>query len=59
MPVPVSAPPAPLVQPLSPARVVRPRRPEMRRDEIVNWLMGLAFLVGMYWYAFSLPVPHR
>jgi len=55
MPVPASPPPAPL----PPARVVRPRRPRMRRDEIVHWFVMLAFLVGMYWYAFSLPVPHR
>ena len=52
----VSAPPA---QSLPPARVVPRRRPAMRRDEVVNWLVMLAFLVGMYWYAFSLPVPHR
>jgi hypothetical protein len=56
----VGAPPAaPPQQPLPPARVVPPRRPRMRRDEVVNWIVMLAFLVGMYWYAFSLPVPHR
>jgi hypothetical protein len=59
MPMRVSAPPAPSPQPLPPARVVRRRRPAMRRDAVVNWLVMLAFLVGMYWYAFSLPVPHR
>ena len=59
MPMQVSAPPAPLPQPLPPARVVHRRRRVMRRDEVVNWLVMLAFLVGMYWYAFSLPVPHR
>lgn len=42
-----------------PARVVRRRRLGMRRGEVINWLVMLAFLVGMYWYAFSLPVPHR
>jgi hypothetical protein len=31
----------------------------MRRDEVVNWLVMLLFLVGMYWYALSLPVLHR
>lgn len=55
----VNTPPAPPPQPLSPARVVRRRRLGMRRDEVVNWLVMLVFLVGMYWYAFSLPVPHR
>jgi hypothetical protein len=59
VPMQVSAPPAPSPQPLPPARVVRRRHPAMRRDEVVNWLVMLAFLVGMYWYAFSLPVPHR
>lgn len=59
MPMHVSAPLAPPPQPLPSARVVRRRRPAMRRDEVVNWLVMLAFLVGMYWYAFSLPVPHR
>ena len=58
IPMQVSAHPAP-PQPLPPARVVRKRRPAMRRDEVVNWLVMLAFLIGMYWYAFSLPVPHR
>jgi hypothetical protein len=59
MPMQVSAPPVPQPQPLPPARVVRRRGPRMRRDEIVNWLVMLLFLVPMYWYAFHLPVPHR
>lgn len=58
MPMQVSAPPAP-PQPLPSARVVRRRHLGMRRGEVVNWLVMLLFLVGMYWYALSLPVPHR
>src|SRR5439155_247167 len=46
MPMLVSAPPAPPPQPLPSARVVRWRRPAMRRDEVVNWLVMLVFLVG-------------
>jgi hypothetical protein len=49
--------PTPLTLPA--ARVVRRRRSSLRSDQIVNWVVMLAFLVGMYWYAFSLPVPHR
>lgn len=59
MPMPVSAPPRPPPQPLPVARVVRHPRVGERRDQIVNWVVTVAFLVGMYWYAFSLPVPHR
>jgi hypothetical protein len=59
MPVRVSAAPAPPQQPLPAARVVRRPHLRMRRDQIVNWVVMLAFLVAMYWYAFSLPVPHR
>lgn len=59
LPMQVSAPPALPPQPLPPARVVRRSRPRMNRDEVVNWLVMLLFLVGMYWYARSLPVPHR
>ena len=49
--------PAPLTLPA--ARVVRRRRSSLLSDQIVSWVVMLAFLVGMYWYAFSLPVPHR
>jgi hypothetical protein len=59
MPMQVCARPAPPAQPFPPARVVRRRRPRMRRDEIVTWLGMLLFLVGMFWYGLCLPVPHR
>lgn len=58
-PMSVSAPRVSQPQPLPPAKVVRRRGPWMRRDEIVNWLVMLRFLVPMYWYAFHLPVSHR
>jgi hypothetical protein len=54
LPMQVSAPHAP-----PPARLVRRSRPRMRRDEVVNWLVMLLFLVGMYWYALSLPALHH
>src|SRR5690349_19869581 len=42
---------APVVpQPLPPARVVRRRRPVMRRDELVTWLLVLLFIVVVGWY---------
>jgi hypothetical protein len=59
LPMHVNATPAPAPQPLPAARVLHRQRPRMRRDEVVNWVALLLFLVGMYWYAFSLPVPHR
>lgn len=55
----MSAPPALPPQPLPSARVVRRSGPRMRRDEVMTWLVMLLFLVGMYWYALRLPVPHR
>ena len=55
MGVPAFAPP----QPLPAARAVRRPGGGMERDQIVNWIVMLVFLVGMYWYAFSLPVRHR
>src|ERR1043166_5774431 len=44
MPMRVSASPAPSPQPLPPARVVRRRRPAMRRDEGGNWLGVLGWV---------------
>ena len=55
----LSAPPAPQPQPLPRAKVVHLGRPWMRQDELVTWLVVLPFLVAMFWYALSLPVPHR
>lgn len=55
----VYAPPSPPAQRFPSARVVRRQRPRMRRDEIMTWLGMLLFLVGMFWYGLSLPVPHR
>lgn len=46
-------------QPLPAARVVRRKRPAMRRAELVNWLAMLIFLVVVYWYGLSLPRPHH
>jgi hypothetical protein len=59
VPMKVSASPTPPAERLLPARVARQRRLAMRRDEVVNWLVMLVFLVGISWYAFNLPVPHR
>ena len=46
-------------QPLPVARVVRRKRPAMRRAELVNWIVMLIFLVVVYWYGLSLPRPHH
>jgi hypothetical protein len=59
MAMPVSAPPAPSVQPLPRARLIRRRPPLMRREEAVTWLLLLLFVVVMGWYGLSLPTPHR
>jgi hypothetical protein len=45
--------------PLPVARVVRPKAPAIRRDELVTWLAMLIFLVVVYWYGLSLPRPHH
>ena len=58
-PEPAAAPPPDELPTVRRVRVVRRSRPRMRRDEVVNWLVVLLFLLGMYWYAFSLPVPDR
>lgn len=49
----------PAPQPLPVARVVRRRRPAMRRDELVNWFVMLVFIVIVGWYGLNLPRPHR
>lgn len=54
---PVAASEAP--QPLPVARVVRRKHPAMRRDELVNWLVMLVFLIVVGWYGLSLPRPHH
>lgn len=56
-PVPAIERPAP--QPLPVARVVRRKRPAMRRDELVNWLVMLVFIIVVGWYGLSLPRPHH
>lgn len=59
MPHPADARPAPQPEPLPIAKVMRTRRPAMRRDEVMTWLGMLVFLVVMAWYGLSLPVPHH
>lgn len=46
-------------QPLPPAKVVRRRRSRMQPYEVATWISLLLGLVGMYWYALHLPVPHH
>jgi hypothetical protein len=57
--VPLSATERPAPQPIPSAKVVRRRRRSVQRDQVVNWLVILLFLVVVGWYAFSLPAPQR